>query len=279
MLWGCRLLEISLFFYILKQSMNQTRNFKIILIEDEPLAAERLSDLVLAYPNGSPEIIATAESIEESVEAINEQTPDLLLCDIKLGDGLSFNIWTQVEVNCPVIFTTAYKEYALRAFKLNSIDYLLKPINPEELYTALDKFLDTQKTSNPVTPELIAQVAAAIRQPSYRDRYMSQVNDRLTPISISKINFFQSAEKITWAINQEGRRFPLNPTLAEIEAELDPRQFFRINRSFIVKNAAVKQLVAYSNSRYQVELEGYKDKTPVIVARDRVGKFKEWLSR
>ena len=184
-----------------------------------------------------------------------------------------------MEVNCPVIFTTAYEEYALRAFKLNSIDYLLKPINPEELYTALDKFLDTQKTTNLVTPELIAQVAAAIRQPTYRDRYMSQVNDRLTPVSIDKINFFQSAEKITWAINQEGRRFPLNPNLADIEKEVDPTQFFRINRAFIVKNTAVKQLIAYSNSRYQVDLEGYKDKTPVIVARDRVGKFKEWLSR
>ena len=259
--------------------MTPTKNFKIILIEDEPLATERLRDLVLAYPNGTPEIIGFAESIEEAVEAINQQTPDLLLCDIKLGDGLSFNIWSQVEVNCSVIFTTAYEEYALRAFKLNSIDYLLKPINPEELYTALDKFLDTQKTTNLVTPELIAQVAAAIRQPTYRDRYMSQVNDRLTPVSIDKINFFQSAEKITWAIDQEGRRFPLNPTLADIEKEVDPTQFFRINRAFIVKNTAVKQLIAYSNSRYQVDLEGYKDKTPVIVARDRVGKFKEWLSR
>lgn len=259
--------------------MTPTRNFKIILIEDEPLAAERLRDLVLAYPNGKPKIIDFAESIEEAVEAINKEQPDLLLCDIQLADGLSFNIWSQTDVNCPVIFTTAYEEYALRAFKLNSIDYLLKPIAPEELYAALDKFLDTQKTSNPVTPELIAQVAAAIRQPSYRDRYMSQVNDRLTPIAVSQINFFQSAEKITWAYNQEGRRFPLDPTLAEIEAEIDPRQFFRINRAFIVKNAAVKQLVAYSNSRYRVDLEGYKDKNPVIVARDRVGKFKEWLSR
>ncbi len=259
--------------------MTNSKKFKIILIEDEPLAAERLRDLVLAYPNGAPDIIDFSESIEEAVEAIHKEQPDLLLCDIQLADGLSFNIWSQVDVRCPVIFTTAYEEYALRAFKLNSIDYLLKPINPEELYAALDKFLDTQKTSNPITPELIAQVAAAIRQPSYRDRYMSQVNDKLTPIAVSQINFFQSAEKITWAINQAGRRFPLDPTLAEIEAEVDPRQFFRINRAFIVKNSAVKQLVAYSNSRYSVVLEGYKDSEPVIVSRDRVGKFKEWLSR
>lgn len=259
--------------------MTNSKKFKIILIEDEPLAAERLRDLVLAYPNGAPDIIDFSESIEEAVEAIHKEQPDLLLCDIQLADGLSFNIWSQVDVRCPVIFTTAYEEYALRAFKLNSIDYLLKPINPEELYAALDKFLDTQKTSNPITPELIAQVAAAIRQPSYRDRYMSQVNDKLTPIAVSQINFFQSAEKITWAINQAGRRFPLDPTLADIEAEVDPRQFFRINRAFIVKNSAVKQLVAYSNSRYSVVLEGYKDSEPVIVSRDRVGKFKEWLSR
>ena len=259
--------------------MTNSRNFKIILIEDEPLATERLRDLVLAYPNGKPEIIDFSESIEEAVEALNKEQPDLLLCDIQLADGLSFNIWSQVDVRCPVIFTTAYEEYALRAFKLNSIDYLLKPISPEELYAALDKFLDTQKTNNPITPELIAQVAAAIRQPNYRDRYMSQVNDKLTPIAVSQINFFQSAEKITWAFNQAGRRFPLDPTLTEIESEVDPRQFFRINRAFIVKNSAVKQLVAYSNSRYSVVLEGYKNNEPVIVARDRVGKFKEWLSR
>ena len=259
--------------------MTTTRTFNIILIEDEPLAAERLRDLVLAYPNGTPKIIDFAESIEEAVEAIKKQAPDLLLCDIQLADGLSFNIWSQTEVNCPVIFTTAYEEYALRAFKLNSIDYLLKPIVPKELYAAIDKFLDTKKNTNPVTPELIAQVAAAIRQPSYRDRYMSQVNDKLTPIAVSQINFFQSAKKITWAINQDGRRFPLDPTLGDIESEVDPRQFFRINRAFIVKNSAVKQLIAYSNSRYRVDLAGYKDKDPVIVARDRVGKFKEWLSR
>lgn len=261
--------------------MPNTQNFKIILIEDEPLATERLRDLVLAYPNGTPEIIDFAESIEEAVEAIEKEQPDLLLCDIQLADGLSFNIWSQTNVSCPVIFTTAYEEYALRAFKLNSIDYLLKPIKPEELYLALDKFLATRKTATPaiVTAELIAQVAAAIRQPTYRDRYMSQVNDKLTPIAVSQINFFQSAEKITWAINSEGRRFPLNPTLADIETEIDPKQFFRINRAFIVKNTAVKQLIAYSNSRYRVDLEGYRDKEPVIVARDRVGKFKEWLSR
>jgi len=261
--------------------MTTTHNFNIILIEDEPLAAERLRDLVLAYPNGAPNIIDFAESIEESVEAINKKQPDLLLCDIQLADGLSFNIWSQIKVSCPVIFTTAYEEYALRAFKLNSIDYLLKPINPEELYAALDKFLETQKTSSSpiITAELIAQVAAAIRQPSYRDRYMSQVNDKLTPIAVNQINFFQSAEKITWAINQDGRRFPLDPTLGEIESEVDPRHFFRINRAFIVKNSAVKQLIAYSNSRYRVDLAGYKNNDPVIVARDRVGKFKEWLSR
>jgi len=108
---------------------------------------------------------------------------------------------------------------------------------------------------------------------------MSQVNDKLTPIAVNQINFFQSAEKITWAINQDGRRFPLDPTLGEIESEVDPRHFFRINRAFIVKNSAVKQLIAYSNSRYRVDLAGYKNNDPVIVARDRVGKFKEWLSR
>ncbi len=261
--------------------MTNSQNFKIILVEDEPLAAERLRDLVLAYPNGTPEIIDFSESIEEAVVAIKKEQPDLLLCDIQLADGLSFNIWSQTEVNCPVIFTTAYEEYALRAFKLNSIDYLLKPIDPQELYVALDKFLATQNTinQNTITPELIAQVAAAIRQPTYRDRYMSQVNDKLTPIAVSQINFFQSAEKITWAINQEGRRFPLDPTLGDIESEVDPRQFFRINRAFIVKNSAVKQLIAYSNSRYRIDLVGYKDRDPVIVARDRVGKFKEWLSQ
>lgn len=250
---------------------------RLIIIEDEPLAVDRLQDLLKGYQNAEVNVLDICESITEAVESIPTHRPDLLLCDIRLADGLSFTIWKNIEVKCPVIFTTAYEEYALRAFKLNSIDYLLKPIKAEELYKALDQYRATQEPKNLVTPELIAQVAAAIQQPSYRDRFMSQVNDKLTPLSVSQISFFHSADKITWAYNASGRRFPLDQTLSEIEAEVNPDLFFRINRAYIVKLDAVKQLVAYSNSRYSVELEGYKDNTPVIVSRERVGEFKRWL--
>ncbi len=254
------------------------RTIRAIIIEDEPLAAERLKDILEEITLAKIEVIGIIESVADAVEEIPVLNPELLFADIRLADGLSFGIFSQIKISCPVIFTTAYEEYALKAFKLNSIDYLLKPIQKTDLEVAIEKYLEKQTSSNPyLDPDVIAKVAAAIQKPTYRNRFVAQINDRIIPIATDDILYFQSSEKITWVITNNGKKYPLDFTLGALEPIIDPQIFFRVNRAFIVNHKAVKQLIAYSNSRYKIDLEGYAGEEVVIVARDRVGRFKEWL--
>ena len=252
---------------------------KIAIIEDEPLAAERLKGLLGAYPHASIEVVGETDSVAEAIEEIGGWDAELLLCDIRLADGLSFNIWQHAEVTTPTIFTTAYEEYALRAFKVNSVDYLLKPIEAAELYAALDRFRALRQNApqpTNVTAELVAQLAASMRQPQYRERLMSKVGDRLVPVHVKDIAFFESIDRITWAYTPEGKRHALGETLDQVEQAVDPRRFRRLNRAVIASAGAVEQLMPYSNSRYRAHLTGHTG-TPVIVARERVGGIKDWL--
>ena len=260
---------------------------KIAIIEDEPLAAQRLRGLLADYPDADVEVVGETDSVAEAIEEIGGWGADLLLCDIRLADGLSFNIWQHVDVDAPTIFTTAYEEYALRAFKVNSVDYLLKPIEAEELYAALSRFRKTRNGAPAVvTADLVAQVAAAMAkewgsrgpapEPAYRERLMSKVGERLLPIRVADVAFFESVARITWAYAADGSRHAVSETLAELEAVLDPSHFRRLNRAVIASAAAVEQLVPYSNSRYRARLKGHKGE-PVIVARERVAEIKTWL--
>ena len=271
---------------------------RVAIVEDEPLAAERLRRLLRDYPGGRVDVTGEAESVAEAVAGLPTWAPlDLLLCDIRLADGLSFNIWDHAEVPCPTVFTTAYEEYALRAFKVNSIDYLLKPIAPAELYAALDSAqrsgrgrAETGDAPAPaatassaalpaaLTPELLAEVAAMVRaRRSYRERLLSRVGDKLVPIDVSAVAFAQSIDRITWVYDFEGRRHPVSETLEQLEEALDPRAFRRLNRAVIASARAVEKLTAYSNSRYRAHLRGHAGE-PVIVARDRVGGVRDWLA-
>ena len=257
---------------------------KIAIIEDEPLAAQRLRGLLADYPDADVVIVGEADSVAEAIEELPGWGAELLLCDIRLADGLSFNIWRHLDVDTATIFTTAYEEYALRAFKVNSVDYLLKPIQAEELYAALSRFRKTRNgapgpaAAPPaiVTADIVAQVAAAMRAPTYRERLMSKVGERLLPVAVADVAFFESVNRITWAYAPDGSRHAVSETLAELEAALDPRRFRRLNRAVIAGAAAVEQLVPYSNSRYRAQLTGHKGE-PVIVARERVGEIKAWL--
>ena len=276
---------------------------RVAIIEDEPLAADRLRKLLGDYPDCEIEVVGEAESIAEAIELLPTWTLDLLLCDIRLGDGLSFNIWDHVAVDCPTIFTTAYEEYALRAFKVNSIDYLLKPIEPSELYATLTRFVESEssrKQSRSVgtnsdatatgvsgstsdaqaglTPEVIAQVVAAMREPRYQQRFMSKVGDRLVPLATTDIAYFKSIDRITWAYRFDGSRLPVGETLDQVEQRVDPSVFARLNRAVIAQAASIEQLTAYSNSRYRAQLKGDTSHDPVIVARDRVASLKKWLA-
>ncbi len=252
---------------------------RLAIIEDEPLAAERLRGLLTDYPGAAIEVVGETDSVAEAIEEIRGWKADLLLCDIRLADGLSFNIWQHVEVTCPTIFTTAYEEYALRAFKVNSVDYLLKPVSAEELYAALDRFRAFRQNPTPainVTAELVAQLAASMKKPNHRERLMSKVGDRLVPIRVDEVAFFESIDRISWAYTAEGKRHAVGETLDQLEEVLDPSQFKRLNRAVIASAGAVEQMMPYSNSRYRAHLTGHNGE-PVIVARERVGGIKEWL--
>ncbi len=261
---------------------------RVAIIEDEPLAAERLRDLLLAYPSAAIDLLGETDSVAEAIELIPEWQADLLLCDIHLADGLSFNIWQHVEVNCPVIFTTAFEQYTLKAFKVNSIDYLLKPVQAEELYAALDRFQVRQKAaavtetsaaftaSSLLNPAILAELTTALRRPNFRQRLMSKVGDRLVPILVESIAFFESIDRITWAYLPDGKRHALGETLDELEGTLDPQRFRRLNRAVIAQDSAVEQLMPYSNSRYRAQLRGHLGE-PIIVARERVASIRAWL--
>ena len=258
---------------------------KVAIIEDEPLAAERLRDLLGGYAPARVEVVGEAESVAEAIEGLPGWGAELLLCDIQLADGLSFTIWEHVAVDCPTIFTTAYEEYALRAFRVNSVDYLLKPVEPEALYAALDRFRErfapaAAAASSPVlTPELIAQVVASIqRPPSYRERLISKVGDKLVPLACAEVAYFHSVDRITWAHGFDGGRQAVSETLEQLAGELDPARFARLNRAVIAQARAIEQLDAYSNSRYRVQLAGRKGGEPIVVARERVAEIKRWLA-
>jgi len=260
--------------------MNQV--IKVGIIEDEPHAAERIVHLLESYPGANIEVAGQTDSIAGAIASLQSWKAELLLCDIRLADGLSFTIWQHIEVDTPTIFTTAYEEYALKAFKVNSVDYLLKPIKDNDLYTALDQFqkLNIKSDSaseNKLSAELIAEVARMVNRKSYRERLMSKVGSKLTPIYVSEIAYFLSIDRITWAYGFDGSRQPLNETLDELEQLLDPKNFRRLNRATIAQASAIEQLNAYSNSRFAVQLPNYKGE-PIIIARDRVQGVKDWLA-
>lgn len=248
----------------------------ILIIEDEKPAARRLQRMLkeLALEN-----TMLLHSVKESVEwFLNNEHPDLILLDIQLSDGLSFEIFDQVQIKSAIIFTTAYDEYALKAFKLNSIDYLLKPIDDEELKAAIQKYRNqTVLPSNiKVDFDEIKKLLVNPADRSYKKRFTVKVGQHLKIVPIAEIECFFSENKATYLHTHENRSYPIDTSLESLEAELDPQKFFRINRKFYVCLDAIKDIISYSNSRLQLKLRNYKE-DEVIVARDRVKSFKEWL--
>jgi two-component system response regulator LytT len=218
-------------------------------------------------------------SVEEAIRwfEINEH-PDLIFLDIQLSDGLSFEIFEAVEIKSAVIFTTAYDEYALQAFKLNSIDYLLKPIDTEELSLSVKKYSERLSQQQAVTLDIndIKKLLVNSSDREYKKRFSVKVGQHLKLINIEEIECIYSENKGTYVHTSEGRNYLLDSTLEHLEHELDPNLFFRINRKFFVHIKAIKDMVSYTNSRLQIKLNTYKEQD-VIVARERVKDFKNWL--
>lgn len=246
-----------------------------LIIEDEKVAAERLMNLIQQYDKDI-KVLDVLQSVRKGVEWFqsNNNTPDLVFIDIQLSDGLSFEIFEQTEVTAPLIFTTAYDEYALKAFKVNSIDYILKPIDFDELSNAIDKFKANhqQKTySNHVFDSVLKTLTN-----DYKSKFVIKVGEHLKVIQTNEVQCFCSMEKSTFLQNLQGRDYAINYSLDQLEELLDPQKFFRINRSYIVAFPAIKDIVSYSNSRLEIKLTSTQSEE-IIVSRDRVTEFKSWL--
>ncbi|MBN2348381.1 MAG: response regulator transcription factor [Bacteroidales bacterium] len=247
---------------------------KCLVIEDEKVAAERLCNLISTY-DPSIDILEIIQSVEKSVSWFNNHAlPDLIFMDIQLADGLSFEIFEQAEVTSPVIFTTAYDEYALRAFKVNSIDYLLKPIDLAELGNAIKKF--KEKNQSLVYPQHVFENILHTLTKSYKNKFMVKVGERLKVFTTDNIQCFYSMEKSVFLQNRQGRDYDINYTLDQLEELLDPSIFFRINRKYILAFSAIKEIMSYSNSRLFIKMENNAS-DDLIVSRERVQEFKKWL--
>ena len=247
----------------------------IIIIEDEKPAARLLQRKVEKL---GLQVNTMLHSVEESITWFqNNKHPDLIFLDIQLSDGLSFEIFEQIDIKSAVIFTTAYDEYALRAFKLNSIDYLLKPIDEDELEVAVNKFKTRNQTQNfSLDFEAIKRMLVKPLEKEYKKRFSVKIGQQLKVISIEEVECFYSENKGTYIHTLDNRDYLIDSTLEVVETEINPKDFYRVSRKFIVPLKAVKEIQVYSNSRLKIILPTYKD-DEVIVARERVGDFKEWI--
>jgi DNA-binding LytR/AlgR family response regulator len=251
---------------------------KVLIIEDEPLAAERLGNLVREL-HAEIQLVATLDSVQRSVVWLSQNTVDLIFMDVQLADGLSFEIFEKIEIKTPVIFTTAYNEYALKAFKVNSIDYILKPIDKEELTAAYKKYQTL--TQQPVAPaKMLESIGYAMQMltKKYKERFVIKVGEHLKSLEVKEILFFFSLEKTTFAQTKDGRKHILDFTLDQLDGLLDPTHYFKINRKYIVSMFSIQDMISHTNSRIRLVLKT-SDDADVIVARERVQEFKEWLDR
>jgi DNA-binding LytR/AlgR family response regulator len=247
-----------------------------IIIEDEKPAARLLQRKLQKL---DVEVGVMLHSVEESIDWFTRnEHPDLIFLDIQLSDGLSFEIFEKIHIKSAVIFTTAYDEYALRAFKLNSIDYLLKPIDEEDLEVAVSKF--KSRLPKQATLQLdFDQIKKMLSNPfdkNYKKRFTVKIGQHLKVIAIEEIECFFSENKGTYLHTFDNRNFLIETTLELLEQDLDPSEFFRVSRKFIIPLKAIKEIVVHSNSRLKVILPSYKEED-VIVSREKVADFKTWI--
>ncbi|MBP1841582.1 LytR/AlgR family response regulator transcription factor [Formosa algae] len=250
---------------------------KVIIIEDEKPSARRLQRM-LAQLNLQADVML--HSVEESITWFqNNEHPELIFLDIQLSDGLSFEIFESLDIKSAIIFTTAYDEYALKAFKLNSIDYLLKPIDEDDLEQAVAKYKSRMPKQEQVVLDFneIKNLLVNPLDRTYKKRFSVQVGQHLKLINSEDVECFYSENKGTYLHTTSGRNYLLNSTLDQLENELEPDMFYRVSRKYIVNINAIHDMVNYTNSRLEIKLQTFKA-DQVIVSRERVKTFKEWLS-
>ncbi|QHV96983.1 LytR/AlgR family response regulator transcription factor [Spirosoma endbachense] len=250
----------------------------VVIIEDEDRTARQLERLLKKY-DPSIQVLLQIPSIKKAVDWFSQHPkPDLVFMDIHLEDGLAFSIFDQLSLTLPVIFTTAYDEYMLKAFKVNSIDYLLKPVDYEELTAAIEKFRTLRSQST--MPDLNALLAFMQKPQSlnYRERFMITIGTRVHSVEVADIAYFYSEEKATFLITKSGQLLPLEYSLDQLSSLLNPVQFFRVNRQFIIARNAIQTIHAYSAGKLKVDLQPIP-RQEVFVSMSRLSEFKDWLGR
>lgn len=249
---------------------------KILIVKDEILLAKELRKMLLSI-EPSAEICGTTQSVEETVQWLKQNdTPDLVMMDIELADGQSFDIFKQVQLESPVIFTTAYDEFAIKAFKVNSIDYLLKPIKESELRVAIEKFKKTKQHQPISMLELLKKIEQLANQRGYRSRFLIKQGQKMVSIDISEVAYFYSENKCTFLRTNQNQKYIIDLTLDELEKELAPQQFFRANRQYILSGKSIVSIHSWFNQKLKAEVNPPTEEH-IIISRDKANAFKAWM--
>lgn len=249
---------------------------RVLIVEDEPLAAERLTSLLTAH-RPQAQVLAVIDTVDDTIAWLDEHpAPDLLLLDIHLADGESFDIFRERDIEIPVIFTTAHDQYAIRAFDVNSIDYLLKPIEPAALAKALDKYERRGRTQMPDWSAMLTELRPP--QMEYQQRFLIKLGAQYRSLPIDQVAYIMAAEGLVFLVSHEGRQYPIDYKVEELAERLNPSHFFRINRKFIIHIDSITHIHTWFNSRLKLDLQPSPN-VEVIVSRERVSGFKEWLGR
>jgi DNA-binding LytR/AlgR family response regulator len=252
---------------------------KALIIEDEYPAAERLQKLIARADEGI-EICGVLDSVEGALKWISDNpAPDLIFSDIQLSDGLSFEIFEKSVVSSPIIFTTSYDEYAIKAFKVKSIDYLLKPIKQQELEQAIQKYKDSIHEPLPADHALKLESLLDVlpaSQKKYKTRFLVKSREQLIPVFEEQIAYFQTSNELVLLVKKDGKKYLVDYTLEQLDKLLNPENFFRLNRQFIAHLSAIHEIHTYFNGKLKLELSP-KASDEVVVSRDKAGLFKTWL--
>ena len=253
--------------------------YQVVIIEDEPLAAKDLEMIIMELDEGI-EIVAILDDVDSSLHWFNDNKADLIFSDIQLGDGLSFDIFSKAKVDTPIIITTAFDQYAMRAFKENSIDYLLKPIDKEELKSAIKKFKKLKKDDKAFDIENLLDALKPKSIQQFQERFIVTLGEKIISIPEDQVAYFFSEDRYTYLVEKKGKKHIINSNLSELEKTLNIKYFYRINRKYIITYDSIKDMIAYSKSRVKVELNPpVSNSLDTIVSVERSGSFKKWLNR
>jgi len=255
----------------------------VLIVEDEALAVEKLRSTLLAVETQAA-VVGVTGSIRSSVQWLQTHpAPDMILMDIELSDGQSFEIFRQVPVRSPVIFTTSYDEYAIQAFKVNSVDYLLKPVEEEDLKAAMQKYRDVHQKQQAVpafdVSVLVKELQAQLKQPEYRERFLVKLGQRFVTIDTGEIAYFFVDGRLYYLVTVDGKKYMIDYTLEELEQMLDPKIFFRAGRGYLIHFHSVVQIHSYFNGKLKLQIKPAVAGNDVVISKERSGEFKKWMGR